>query len=129
MSEKQTPSNLNVTWTRSSKSFGEVYSKPIHNGLPNHHVRQHEWVEAEAGKQLDESVFSLLFHKALALARRSPQRAVTFLRADHDSMPVNDNNRPFTPSDSQKTTIIEGHVFTSDMSRPKTYGKTKPNRH
>lgn len=85
------PENLTISWTRGSKSFAEVTTSNNRGG-----IKSLEWQEAPSQKQLSEAHMLFLFHLAMKLARKYPERIVHYVRCDIESMPVTENNRPFT---------------------------------
>ena len=114
-----------MTWHQGSKSFGEIMSHDRGRG----NQRTDAWQEAKPPQQLGEDIFSLLFHKALALAEQSPTRVIHFIRYDHESQPETDNNRPFImetspryfPGAEKKTIVYEGCIYNSDPSKIDTF--------
>ena len=74
-----------------------------------------EWREAPSQKQLSEEDMLFLFHLARKLARQYPDRIVHYVRCDIESMPVTENNRPFTAEKPTKTIYYAKTLYIAKM--------------
>ena len=104
---KEAPPNLSVVWHRGDKSFVEL----LLNGK-----KQLAYKEAEAGKQLPDGAFNLVFQVALGLAKQNPNNKYHFTRYDNESIvPEDENNREFRGSSMSKVIYYMGYMFSSKM--------------
>lgn len=113
--ENELPSNLTITWHRSSESFVELTQRKDRVG----HIKVLAEHYAPKGEQLPDTLFNQIFLLGIALAKANPKDLFHYARYDQqDLIPEHESNRDFNMRvDNDKKTIrIYGYKRKTGLS-------------